>query len=112
MVIKEQEFPHLFQNQVVKQQKLSKLLDEQDFNSDCETIGRNREDLLKSLMQGIARFTSAKSDPKKLVENLKLEVAAEDSLAEASTASQTELESMFDNSEATGGAASSLSKIN
>ena len=58
MVTQEQEFPHLSQNQVVRQQKMSKYFDEQDFNSDCETIERNKEDLLKSLSQSISRFTS------------------------------------------------------
>ena len=47
---------------------MSKYLDEQDFNSDCETIERNKDDLLKQLSQSIARF--AKSDPTKFIENL------------------------------------------
>jgi len=69
MMIKEREFPHLFKNSIVKHQKMSKYLDEQDFNSDCETIERNKSDLLEHLTTAIARF--AKSDPVKFVENLK-----------------------------------------
>lgn len=69
LLIHEKEFPHLFQNEVVKHQKMSKYFDEQDFNSDCETINRNKDDLLKQLSQSICRFT--KSDPTKFVENLK-----------------------------------------
>ena len=67
--IREKEFPHLFENEVVMHQKMSKYFDEQDFNSDCETINRNKFDLLKHVSQSISRFT--KSDPTKFVENLK-----------------------------------------
>ena len=55
-------------NPIVQHQKMSKYLDEQDFNSDCETIERNRDDLLKQLSQSIARFS--KTDPTKFIENL------------------------------------------
>lgn len=91
MLIKEKEFPDLFQNPVVKHQKMSKFFDEQDFNSDCEMIERNKNDLLASLAQSINRFTNSKNDPKKFVENLKLtNETSEDSLAGASTADQTD----------------------
>lgn len=52
----------------MQHQKMSKYLDEQDFNSDCETIERNKGDLLNLLTQAITRFT--KGDPSKFVENL------------------------------------------
>lgn len=68
-MIQEHEFPHLFKNPVVQQQKMSKYLDEQDFNSDSETIEHNKGDLLKQLSQSIDRF--AKTDPTKFIENLK-----------------------------------------
>ena len=48
---------------------MSKFLDEQDFNSDTETIERNKNDLLQHVTTAIARF--AKSDPVKFVDNLK-----------------------------------------
>ena len=69
LMIKEKEFPHLFEDDVSRHQKMSKYFDEQDFNSDCELIERNKGDLLKNLFQSIARYT--KSDPTKFVENLK-----------------------------------------
>jgi hypothetical protein len=69
LMIKEKEFPHLFEDDVSKHQKMSKYFDEQDFNSDCELIERNKGDLLKNLFQAIGRYT--KSDPTKFVENLK-----------------------------------------
>ena len=49
LLIKESDFPNLFDNTVVKKQKMSKFFDEQDFNSDLETIELNRIDLLKQL---------------------------------------------------------------
>ena len=49
LMIKEIEFPHLFENPIVKHQNMTKFFDEQDFNSDCETVERNRVDLLKQL---------------------------------------------------------------
>lgn len=68
-MIREREFSNLFANNpVTKQQKMSKYFDEQDFNSDSETIERNKVDLLKQLSQGITRFQ--KGDPTKFVENL------------------------------------------
>jgi hypothetical protein len=48
-MIKEKEFPQLFENPIVKHQNMTKFFDEQDFNSDCETVERNRVDLLKQL---------------------------------------------------------------
>ena len=48
---------------------MSKFLDEEDFNSDTETIERNKEDLLKQVSSAISRFV--KSDPTKVIENLK-----------------------------------------
>lgn len=47
LMIREREFSNLFENPITKQQKMSKYFDEQDFNSDCETIERNKDDLLK-----------------------------------------------------------------
>ena len=47
---------------------MSKFLDEQDFNSDTETIERNKDDLLKHLATSITRYS--KSDPTKFIENL------------------------------------------
>ena len=58
---------------------MSKYFDEQDFNSDCETIERNKLDLLEHLAQSVTRFV--KTDPTKFVENLKNpapEIAAQD----------------------------------
>ena len=69
LMIREREFANLFDDPVVRHQKMSKYFDEQDFNSDCETIERNQNDLLKQLEQGISRF--CKTDPTKFVENLK-----------------------------------------
>ena len=46
LMIKEKEFPHLFENPVVRHQRMSKFFAEQDFNSDCETVERNKVDLL------------------------------------------------------------------
>ena len=48
---------------------MSKFFAEQDFNSDCETVDRNKEDLLKMLEQTISRYN--KNDPAKFVANLK-----------------------------------------
>ena len=48
---------------------MSKFLDEEDFNSDTETIERNKEDLLKQVCSAISRFV--KSDPTKVIENFK-----------------------------------------
>jgi len=49
LMIKEKEFPHLFENPVVRHQRMTKFFAEQDFNSDCETVERNKVDLLKEL---------------------------------------------------------------
>ena len=38
MMIREAEFPHLFKDPIVQHQKMSKYFEEQDYNSDCETI--------------------------------------------------------------------------
>ena len=69
MCIRELEFPRLFKNPIVKHQKMSKFLDEQDFNSDTETIERNRGDLLKQVTSAIDSFV--RSDPTKVIQNLK-----------------------------------------
>jgi len=69
LMIKEKEFPHLFENQIVRQQNMTKFFDEQDFNSDCETVERNRVDLLKQLEQTVTRYN--KNEPAKFVENLR-----------------------------------------
>ena len=69
LAIKEREFPHLFKNPVVQHQKMSKFLDEIDFNSDSETVERNQSDLLSSLFTAISKYN--KSEPGKFVENLK-----------------------------------------
>ena len=70
LMIKEREFPHLFEHSILRQQKKSKYLDEIDFNSDCETIERNSTDLLSEVFSSIERFT--KRDPTRFIENLKL----------------------------------------
>lgn len=69
LLIKESDFPNLFDNPVVKKQKMTKFFDEQDFNSDLETIELNKIDLLKQLEQTINR--AVKGDPTKFVQNLK-----------------------------------------
>jgi len=69
LMIREKEFPHLFEDPVVRHQRMSKFFAEQDFNSDCETVERNRDDMLKQLEQTISRYN--KNDPAKFVENLK-----------------------------------------
>ena len=69
LLIREKEFPHLFENPIVRHQRMSKFFDEQDFNSDCETVERNKVDLLKQLEQTISRYN--KNEPAKFVENLK-----------------------------------------
>jgi len=68
LLIRENEFPNLFKDPVVQHQKMSKYLDEQDFNSDGETIERNKADLLNHVDQAITRFS--KGDPSKFIENL------------------------------------------
>ena len=70
LMIKEAEFPALFaENPVVKRQKMSRYFDEQDYNSDCETIERNKGDLLGDLFKAIDKC--CKQDPAKHVSNLK-----------------------------------------
>ena len=49
LLIKEKEFPNLFDDPIIKQQKMSKFFNEQDFNSDIETIELNKIDLLKQV---------------------------------------------------------------
>ena len=68
-MIRQKEFPHLFKNDVVKNQRMSKFFQEQDYESEVECISKNKEIMLKDLFAGIARYQ--KSDPSKLIENLK-----------------------------------------
>lgn len=49
LMIKEKDFPNLFENPVVRGQKMSEFYDEIDYASDEETINNNRETLLKGL---------------------------------------------------------------
>ena len=70
MMIREKEFPQLFaENAIVRNQRMSKYFDEQDYNSDSETIERNKGDLLADLFKTIERTT--KKDPSKFIENMK-----------------------------------------
>ena len=69
LLIREKEFCNLFDNPVVKAQKMSKFFDEQDFNSDVETIEGNKIEILKNFEKAIARY--CKSDPTKIIANFK-----------------------------------------
>ena len=94
MMIKEQEFPHLFEDPVLKLKKKQKLVDEQDYESDCEIIERNKAELLQCLEKGIARFNSGKCNPKKFIKNLEFDdCGVRDTLAEAATADRTDVAS-------------------
>ena len=48
-MIKEKNFPNLFENPVVRGQKMTDFYDEIDYASDEETINNNRQTLLKGL---------------------------------------------------------------
>ena len=49
MVVQEADFPQVFQDPIIKKQKLVEFNDEIDYNSDPELIAKNRKQLLKSL---------------------------------------------------------------
>ena len=55
LLIKEKDFPNLFENQIVKKQNKEKYFVEQDYGSDQETVEINKATLLKDLEASINR---------------------------------------------------------
>lgn len=70
LVIQEEEFPSIFQDPILKKQKLKDYNDEIDYNSDKELIAKNKKQLLKSLTNSIDRYVTG--NPLQLIENIKL----------------------------------------
>lgn len=67
-MIRQKEFPNLFKDPVVKNQRMSKFNEENDYDSDVECIEKNKQTMLKDLFAGIAQ--NVKGDPIKNIENL------------------------------------------
>ena len=70
MVVQEADFPQVFQDPIIKKQKLVEFNDEIDYNSDPELIAKNRKQLLKSLKTSIERYVTG--NPLQYIGNIKL----------------------------------------
>ena len=70
MVVQEADFPQVFQDPILKKQKLLDYNDEIDYESGPELIAKNRKQLLKSLTGSIERYITR--NPMNYIGNIKL----------------------------------------